>query len=192
MQFGVNMHADQSLRITQADTNLFGNLTFSNRYTGFPYADFLLGLPTTARRSFPAAAAESSATSVRFLFHGRFQSEPAADAELSGCATSITPDGKRTNGYVSTFDIKSGSIVVQDGSSEKVSPPFPKNYVNVVEASALGLPSKTLLLPTGTILRRAWDWLTGHGATRRLFAPGSASILMLCLSNKLWRASHSS
>jgi hypothetical protein len=34
-------------------TNLFGGVTFSNRYTGHPYADFLLGIPTSSARSFP-------------------------------------------------------------------------------------------------------------------------------------------
>ena len=34
---------------------------------------------------------------------------------------------------------------MQDGSLAKVSPQFPKNYVNVVEASSLGLPGKTLM-----------------------------------------------
>jgi hypothetical protein len=37
----------------QASNNLFGNVTFSNRFTGHPYADFLLGIPTTAARAFP-------------------------------------------------------------------------------------------------------------------------------------------
>ena len=43
------------------------------------------------------------------------------------------------------FDIVSGSIVVKDGSLSKVSPLFPKGYVNVVEASSLGLPGDTLI-----------------------------------------------
>jgi hypothetical protein len=41
-------HADKS-----TDASLFGNAVFSNRFTGFPYADFLLGIPTTVSRAFP-------------------------------------------------------------------------------------------------------------------------------------------
>jgi hypothetical protein len=36
-----------------ANPSLFGNLSFSNRYTGFPYGDFLLGIPTTVSRANP-------------------------------------------------------------------------------------------------------------------------------------------
>ena len=36
-----------------ANANLFGMHSYSNRYTGYPYADFLLGMPTTAARAFP-------------------------------------------------------------------------------------------------------------------------------------------
>src|SRR5438034_2132525 len=32
--------------------DIFGNDTFSNRFTGFAYSDFLLGIPTTAARAF--------------------------------------------------------------------------------------------------------------------------------------------
>jgi hypothetical protein len=52
MKFGANI-ARIEWDNYGADANLFGNLTFSNRYTGFAYADFLLGLPSTAQRSFP-------------------------------------------------------------------------------------------------------------------------------------------
>ena len=34
-----------------ASTALYGNLSFSNRYSGFAYADFLLGLPSTSSRA---------------------------------------------------------------------------------------------------------------------------------------------
>src|ERR1700737_3605800 len=32
--------------------DIFGNNTFSNRFTGFAYSDFLLGIPTTPPRAF--------------------------------------------------------------------------------------------------------------------------------------------
>jgi hypothetical protein len=33
--------------------SMFGNNTFSNRFTNHPYGDFLLGIPTTASRNYP-------------------------------------------------------------------------------------------------------------------------------------------
>jgi hypothetical protein len=58
-----------------------------------------------------------------------------------GSATSFTRAGGK-NGNLATFDIGSGSIVVQDGSLGQVSPLFPQGYVNIVEASSLGLPGR--------------------------------------------------
>ena len=49
------------------------------------------------------------------------------------------------NGILSVFDIKSGKIVVPDGYLSKVSPLYPKNFVDIVTAGQAGYASKTLL-----------------------------------------------
>jgi hypothetical protein len=127
-----------------ADANLFGNLAFSNRYTGFPYADFLLGLPTTAQRSFPPLRQDRLRHQYDFFFTDDFKVSPRLTLNL-GLRYEYHPGWTEKNGYLSMFDIESGSIVVKDGSLAKVSPLFPKGYVNVVEASALGLPGNTII-----------------------------------------------
>src|SRR5262245_33532844 len=43
------------------------------------------------------------------------------------------------------FDIGSGRIVVPDGGRDKVSPLVPAGYVDVVTASSVGLPDRTLI-----------------------------------------------
>ena len=43
------------------------------------------------------------------------------------------------------FDVDSGKIVVPDGSLSKVSPLFPLDYVDVVEASGAGFAGKRLI-----------------------------------------------
>ena len=50
MKSGFNMTRIETDDYGADAQDLFGNLAFSNRYTGFPYADFLLGMPTTAQR----------------------------------------------------------------------------------------------------------------------------------------------
>jgi hypothetical protein len=126
------------------DANLFGNVTFSNRYTGFPYADFLLGLPSTARRSFPPLRVDR----LRYQYDFFFADDYKLSSRLTmnyGLRYEYHPGWTEENGYVSMFDVNSGKIVVKDGSLSKVSPLFPKGYVDVVEASSLGLPGKTIL-----------------------------------------------
>ena len=41
-----HFHADKA-----ASADLFGTTTFTNRFTGYPYVDFLLGIPSTAARA---------------------------------------------------------------------------------------------------------------------------------------------
>lgn len=127
-----------------ADASLFGNLTFSNRYTGFPYADFLLGLPSTAQRSFPPLRQDRLRHQYDFYFTDDFKLTPKLTVNL-GLRYEYHPGWKEKNGYLSMFDLKCACIVVQDGSLSKVSPLFPKGYVNVVEAGSVGLPGDTLI-----------------------------------------------
>ena len=127
-----------------ADANLFGNLSFSNRFTGHPYADFLLGMPSTATRSFPPLRQDRLRHQYDFFFTDDFNVSPKLTVNL-GLRYEYHPGWTEKNGYLSMFDIVSGSIVVKDGSLSKVSPLFPKGYVNVVEASSLGLPGDTLI-----------------------------------------------
>lgn len=127
-----------------ADANLFGNLTFSNRYTGFPYSDFLLGLPSTARRSFPPVRRDQ----LRYMYDMFITDDFKLNSRLTlnlGLRYELHPGWRELNGNLATFDIGSGKIVVQDGSRSQVSPRFPNAYVDIVEASSLGLPGRTIL-----------------------------------------------
>src|SRR5215510_5679508 len=127
-----------------ADASLFGNLTFSNRFTGFPYADFLLGLPSTAQRSFLPLRQDRLRHQYDFFFTDDFKLSPRLTLNL-GLRYEYHPGWQEKNGYLSMFELGCACIVVQNGSLSKVSPFFPKNYVNVVEASAVGLPGDTLI-----------------------------------------------
>lgn len=127
-----------------ADAFLFGNVTFSNRFTSHPYADFLMGLPSTAQRSFPPLRLDRMRYQYDFFYTADFKATSRLTINY-GIRYEFHPGWQETNGRVSMFDIGSGNIVVQNGSLGQVSGLFPKNYVNVVEASTLGLPGKTLL-----------------------------------------------
>jgi len=126
-----------------ADLNLYGNITFTNRYTGQPYADFLLGIPSTAARSFPPLRLDRKRYQYDYFFTDDFKVNSKLTLNY-GIRYEYHPGWQEDNGHLAMFDISSGSIVVQDGSLSKVSPLFPKNYVNIVEAKTVGLPGNTL------------------------------------------------
>ena len=147
----------------QASNNLFGNVTFSNRFTGHPYADFLLGIPTTVARAFPPIRIDRTRWSYDFFVTDDFKVR--SDLTLNvGLRYELHPGWAEESGQQAIFDIETGKIVVPDGSLSKVSALMPRGYVDVIEASQIGLHSTRLLkndtnnvAPRIGIAYRPWD-----------------------------------
>jgi Carboxypeptidase regulatory-like domain len=128
----------------QASNNLFGNVTFSNRFTGHPYADFLLGIPTTAARAFPPIRIDRTRWSYDLFVTDDFKVRPDMTLNV-GLRYELHPGWTETTGRQALFDVRSGTIIVPDGSLSLISPLQPRGYVDVVEASRAGLDANTLL-----------------------------------------------
>ncbi len=127
-----------------ASSNLFGNLRFTNRFTGHPYADFLLGYPTTASRAFPPVEVARNRWAYDFFATDDFKLSPKLTLNL-GVRYELHLNWRENNGLMSLFDVQSGKLVIPDGATSKVSSIFPKNYVGIVEASSIGWEPKTLV-----------------------------------------------
>ncbi len=128
----------------QASNNLFGNVTFSNRFTGHPYADFLIGIPTTAARAFPPIRIDRTRWSYDLFVTDDFKLRPNLTLSV-GLRYELHPGWAETTGQQALFDVESGKIVVPDGALSKVSPLMPRGYVDIIEASQVGLHSTQLL-----------------------------------------------
>ncbi len=128
----------------QQNNNLFGNLSFSNRYTGHPYADFLLGLPSSVSRAFPGLLTDRRRWGYEFFATDDFKVSQRLTLNL-GVRYELRPYWYEANGLFSVFDIDRVAIVVPDGSLSKVSPLMPRGYVDVIEAKDAGLPGKSLV-----------------------------------------------
>jgi hypothetical protein len=123
---------------------LFGSVTFSNRFTGHAYADYLLGIPSTSSRAYPPLQTEQVSLSYSGFITDEFRLTPKLTVTY-GIRYDLRPPFTEASGYNSMFDIGTGKIVVADGSMSKVSPLMPKGYVDVVEAKAAGFASKSLI-----------------------------------------------
>jgi hypothetical protein len=128
----------------QQNNALFGSLSFSNRYTGFPYADFLLGIPSTVTRANPTVDTDRLRWGYDFFVTDDYKLSPKLTLNL-GLRYELHPNWTDAKGYLSAFDLKTGKIVVPDGALSRVSSLMPRGYVDVVEASAAGYPGGTLI-----------------------------------------------
>jgi len=127
----------------RATAGLFGNDTFSNRFTGFAYSDFLLGIPTTAARTFPPLKKSVS----NFAYGAFIQDQFRVTSKLTlnyGLRWDYKAPWHEANGYLSIFDPKSGKIVVPDKAIGKVNPLMPTNYIGVISASQAGFPANLI------------------------------------------------
>ena len=136
-----------------ANANLFGNVTFSNRFTslneagavgGHPYADFLLGIPSTVSRAFPPVEFDANRWQYDMFVVDDFKVSRTLTLNL-GLRYELHLPWRENHNRMAMFDIGSSSIVVPDGTLSQVSTLFPNSYVPIVEAGKVGLPSRTLI-----------------------------------------------
>jgi hypothetical protein len=158
--------------------DLFGTETFSNRFTsggiagqGFPYADFLLGIPTTSSRSYPALLLQDNRWQYAGFVTDEFKVNPRLTLTV-GLRYQLHTPWSDNSGRISVFDVNTGTIVVPDSSIGQVSPLFPTSYVKVVSASSAGLPNTLIHADTHNFAPRvglAWRPFGEHTVLRAGF-----------------------
>jgi hypothetical protein len=127
-----------------APPNLFGTVDFTGRFSGHPYADFLLGLPNTGSRAFPPVPTLRRRWTYDFFVQDDWKVGRNLTVNI-GLRYDLHPGWFERSGRLAFFDVASGSIVVADDGADKVSPLMPAGYVGIVTASSLDLPSRTLV-----------------------------------------------
>ena len=135
-----------------APAALFGTVDFTGRATAVPgvaasghaYADFLLGVPTTSSRAFPPVPAQRRRWTYDFFVQDDWKLSRDLTLNL-GIRYELHPGWFERDDRLAFFDLTAGRIVVPDGGLDKVSPLMPRSYVDVVTASSVGLPSRTLV-----------------------------------------------
>jgi hypothetical protein len=123
--------------------NLFGSVTFTSRYTGFPYADFLLGLPNSAARSFPTIPLERLIRTYASYVSDEWKVTQRLTL-TAGLRYQLYAIPRDANGRAALFDPATSSIVVPNGSLQLVSPLLPANYIKVIEAGQAGYPDSLI------------------------------------------------
>jgi len=126
-----------------ASADMFGNDTFSNRFTGFAYSDFLLGIPTTAARAFAPIKQSAMERYYGSFLQDQFRISPKLTLNY-GLRWEIKRPWTEANNLLSVFDPKTGKIVVPDAAIKQVSPLMPTSYIGVITASQAGYPQSLI------------------------------------------------
>jgi hypothetical protein len=123
---------------------LFGSFSYSGNFTGLDYADFLLGIPTTMSRAFPAVQVNRVRWNHGFFVQDTFRPTPKLTLTLGLRWDAALPWTENDN-RLAAFDDKTGKIVIPDESKNLVSPLMPTGYIDIITASAAGWPAKSLV-----------------------------------------------
>jgi hypothetical protein len=143
---------------------LFGDFSFTNRFSGQPYGDFLLGLPTTVARIDPWAAQYFRWNDLSFFvqddwkLHPRFSLNFGLRYEYNG-----PPRARDDNFY--NFNTATGAVTLASAAARRLVSPFYPASLPVETASDAGL---------GRSLRRADlnNWAPRLGFSLRLDEQG--------------------
>lgn len=143
LKFGVIAGRTQFLDQNMPDA-LFGSSTFSNRFTGQSYADFLLGIPTSSQRAAPVFFTDRLRWNWDFFATDEVKVRSNLTLNI-GIRYELHPAWSEASGRQAVFDLPTGKIVVPDGALNQVSPLLPRKYVEVIEASKAGYDANKIL-----------------------------------------------
>ena len=140
IKVGTNLSRDY-WDMSTASPSLFGSLSFSNLFTGFTYADFMLGYTTSSSIAYPPVEAHMRRTNYEFYGTDSFKVSPSLTLDLGLRYEIHTPWSDR-DGLISAFGIGgTGSLIVPDAGLKSVSPVMPTSYIKIATTSSQGLPS---------------------------------------------------
>lgn len=178
MKFGIEVIRWFVNRFQNTNAALFGNFSFQNRFTGQPYGDFLLGLPTQVTRLDPFATQYFRWNDLSFYAQDDWKVTPRLTLSY-GLRYEYNQPAQAKDDNLYSFDLNSGAVVLASEASRRiVSPAFPST-LPVVTGDRLGLGRSlrnadtnnwaprfgfSYLLDGGgrTVLRGGWGMYYGH------------------------------
>jgi Carboxypeptidase regulatory-like domain/TonB dependent receptor len=157
LRFGVEINWRHG-NIQQEPDDLLGSYDFGNQYTGFNFADFLLGIPSTISRSAYVPARYDRQIAYDFFFQDNYKITNRLTLNL-GLRYEFHPGWTTSGSRISAFDRNTGSIVVPDAALPLVSDLFPTSAIPVIGNSSTSFNDRLFATDKNNIAPRigfAW------------------------------------
>jgi Carboxypeptidase regulatory-like domain len=135
---GVEVRRNLGAQYPLALNNTLGNFGFSGIYTGFAYADFLLGIPQTSSRGNVAPVSAMVNTDVSAFFQDDWKVSRKLTLNL-GVRYDVDPPYHEQQGRFFNFDLATGRVIVPQAGMAYVNKLFPTNLIPVVSAQSAGV-----------------------------------------------------
>ncbi|MCX6621796.1 MAG: TonB-dependent receptor, partial [Acidobacteria bacterium] len=141
-KFGFDAIRDR-LNETKITSLIYGGYDFTGAYTGFGYADFLLGIPQTTQLAVPTPPRYLRGTSWNLFAQDQFKVTKRLTLNY-GIRFEMPGSFSHQFGAIYSFDPAKGALVIPDNATSRVNPYFPKN-VPIETATQAGYPADSLL-----------------------------------------------
>jgi hypothetical protein len=148
MKAGFNLKKYQTSR-EPVPISIFGRYDFTGAFTGFSYADFLLGIPQTTQRYSARGRTYGRNTSVAAYIQDDYKVSQNVTLNLGLRYEWMNPFADRY-GRMFNFDPATGNLVVPNQTvlERDVSPIYPSS-INIVTAEEAGFPERGLRAADG-------------------------------------------
>ncbi len=178
---GTNFPGGTSFPVRQ-----FGQFSFSGAFSGFDYADFLLGLPQTAGRATAAPLIHALSTDLSWFLQDDWKVSRRLTLNL-GVRYDYNPPSHEKNDNLFNFDPATGRLIVpNEAALGRVNPLFPRNLVPIVTASQAGLPEGLFYSDLNNIVPR-FGFAFRPFADAKTVIRGAYGIYTDDLTTQIWR-----
>lgn len=142
-RFGFDRDSFNGRQYATSPSRVFGQFSFNGRFSGSPYADFLLGYMDSSARSTSVGRVYPQRVNWEFYFTDDFKVTPRLSLNY-GVRYSILDPGAIEQDLIANFVPWANALVVpNEAAKSRIHPGFPK-AVPIVTASSVGLGEKLL------------------------------------------------
>jgi hypothetical protein len=147
----------------------YGSFNFNGTYTGFSYADFLLGIPFSSSRLNPLIGRTRTDSELGIFVQDSFKVSKRLTLDLGLRWDHFGPGGYK-DGLMYNWDPATGNVIVPQDALKSVSPIYPTNVIKIVAGNPQESPSLKNFNPRLGFAWRPWGEKTVFRGSYGIFA----------------------